>query len=51
MLRSFENLGCNMSIKVYCLYTPIDHFQYNLVDISEKQGKRFLQDITIMENK
>lgn len=41
MLLHFQQLGCNMSIKVHVLHSHIDHFPENLGDLSEEQGERF----------
>jgi len=51
MLRSFKNLGTNMSVKVHYLHSHIDRFQYNLGDFSEEHGERFHQDIKVMEDR
>ena len=51
MLNSFKTLGCNMSIKVHYLHSHLDRFPQNLGDFSEEQGKRFHQDIKVMEER
>lgn len=37
MLKSFEKLGANMSVKVHFLQNQLSKFQYNLSDYSEAQ--------------
>lgn len=49
MLKAFQNLGCNMSIKVHFLFSHLDRFPDNLGNVSAKQGERFLQDMKVME--
>lgn len=51
MLTHFQNLGCNMSIKVHYLHSHLDRFPENLGDLSEEQGERFHQDIRTMEER
>ena len=45
MLKSFQQLGCNMSTEVHYLHFRLDWFSENLGDISEEQGERFHQNI------
>ena len=40
-----------MSIKVHFLQSHLDRFPENLGDFSEEQGKRFHQDIKVMEER
>ena len=49
MLKAFQNLGCNMSIKVHFLFSHLDRFPDNFGNVSAKQGERFLQDMKVME--
>lgn len=51
MLSHFEQLGCNMSIKVHYLHSHLDCFPENLGDFSEEQGERFHQDIRTIEER
>lgn len=51
MLKSFEKLGCNMSLKVHFLHSHLKSFPENLGDMSEEQGERFHQDIKEMERR
>ena len=51
LLRSFHELGANMSVKVHYLFSHIDHFPTNLGAVSDEQGERFHQDIKSMEDR
>ena len=51
MLYNFQNLRVKMSIKVHYLFCHLDRFPVNLGDLSEEQGKRFHQDIKVMEER
>ena len=49
MLRHFQALGSRMSIKLDYLFSHLDYFSENLIDVSEEQGERFYQDIKMMK--
>lgn len=49
MLSNFQQLGCNMSIKVDFLRSHLDRFPENLGDLSEGRGER--QAIQTMEER
>ena len=51
MLRNFQALDSRMSIKLCYLFSHLDYFPENLGDVSEEQGKRFHQDIKMMEER
>lgn len=51
MLRSYQQMGCNMSIKVHFLHSHIDKFPSNLGAVSDEQGERFHQDLRVMEER
>ena len=51
MLKTFQELGYNMSTKVHYLHSHFDCFPENLGDASEEQGERFHQDIKEMERR
>ena len=51
LTRSFQVLGCNMSIKIHFLNSHLQTFPANLGDVSEEQGERFHQDIKVMEDR
>ena len=49
MLFKFQRLRAKMSIKIHYFFSHLDRFPENLGDLSEEQGERFHQDITIMK--
>lgn len=51
LMLHFQQLGCNMSIKLHFLFSHLDRFPENLGDLSEEQGERFHQDIRTMEER
>jgi hypothetical protein len=51
MLEKFKVLGCLMNLKLDFLNSHLDFFTKNLGAVSEKQGERFHQDITVMERR
>jgi len=51
LLKNFQKLGCNMSLKVHFLHSHLDYFPRNLGEVSEEQGERFHQDIKEMEKR
>ena len=51
MLYNFQNLGVKMSKKIYYLFFHFNRFPENLGDLSKEQGKRFHQDINVMEER
>ena len=51
LLDTFHKLGCNMSVKVHFLHSHLEYFPENLGALNEEQGKRFHQDIKIMEKR
>ncbi|UYV81611.1 hypothetical protein LAZ67_20001704 [Cordylochernes scorpioides] len=51
MLKSYEALGVNMSIKVHYLHSHLDKFPDNLGAYSDKQGERFHQDMKVVEER
>ena len=59
LVKSYEKLGCLMSLKLHFLHSHLDYFpsnrldylESNLGDFSEEQGERFLQDIKEMERR
>ena len=51
MLKAFQKLGCNMSIKVHFLFSHLDRFPDNLGGVSDEQDERFHQDIEVMEER
>ena len=51
LLDSFHALDCNISIKVHFLKSQLNEFPANLGDVSDEHGKRFHQDIKVMEER
>lgn len=51
LLRSYKQLGCNMSLKIHFLHSHLDFFPANLGDFSDEHGERFHQDISYMEKR
>ena len=51
MLKSYEKMGCRMSLKMYFLHSHLDFFPANLGAVSDEHGERFHQQISIMENR
>ncbi|GBP91541.1 hypothetical protein EVAR_67138_1 [Eumeta japonica] len=51
LLIHFQQLGCDMSIKLHYLHSYLDYFLENVGDLSEEQGKRFHQDICTVEER
>jgi len=48
-LDYFKNIGCHMSFKVHFLNGHLDSFPENIGAVSDEQGKRFHQDLEVME--
>ena len=51
LLRSYHQLGCNMSIKIHFLFSHLEQFPDNLGDFSDEQDERFHQDLKMMEER
>ena len=51
LIKSYQNMGCRMSVKPHFLCSHLDFFQENLCDFSEEHGERFHQDIEPMERR
>ena len=51
MLKAYENLGSRMSLKMHFLFLHLDFFPPNLGAVSDEQGERFHQDISMMESR
>ena len=50
LLKSYEDMGCRMSLKIHFLYSHLNFFPPNLGAVSDEHGERFHQDITKMES-
>ena len=51
LVKCYQELGCNMSLKVHFLHSHLSFFPENLGDVSDEHGERFHQDIAAMENR
>ncbi|UYV85009.1 hypothetical protein LAZ67_X004242 [Cordylochernes scorpioides] len=51
LLLSYEELGCNMSLKIHFLHSHLDFFPDNLGAVSDEHGERFHQAISSMEKR
>ena len=51
LIRNYEKLGCNMSLKVHFLHSHMDFFYKRLSDVSDEHGERFHQDIAVIEKR
>lgn len=51
LLKCYQKLGCNMSLKMHFLHSHLDFFPANLGAVSDEHGERFHQDISVMENR
>ena len=50
LLKSYEDMGCRMSLKIHFLHSYLNFFPPNLGAVSDEHGERFHQDITKMES-
>ena len=51
MLKASEHSGARMSLKMHFLHSHLDFFAPNLSDVSNEQGERFHQDISVIEKR
>lgn len=51
LLKNYEKLGCRMSLKIHFLHSHLNFFPENLGAVSDEQGERFHQEISIMEQR
>ena len=51
LLKTYELLGCRMSLKIHFLHSHLKFFPENLGAVSDEQGERFHQDIRTMETR
>ena len=49
LLKAYNRMGCNMSLKIHFLDSHLDFFLPNCGEVSDKHGERFHQDISSME--
>ena len=50
LLKSDEDMGCRMSLKIHFLHSHLNFFPPNLGTVSDEHGERFHQDIMKMES-
>ena len=50
LVDSYEQLECNMSLKMHFLFSHLDIFPLNCGGVSDEHGERFHQDISVMEH-
>jgi len=51
LLQSYQDMGCNMSLKTHFLDSHLDFFPDNLGAVSDEHGERFNQDISALEKR
>jgi len=51
MMDSYEQLGCNMSLKMHFLFSHLNFFPLNCGEVSDEHGECFHQDISMMEHR
>ena len=51
LLKAYKDLGCNMSLKIYFLYSHLDLFSENLWAVSDGHGERHHQDTASVEKR
>ena len=49
MLEKFKRLNVQMSIEIHFLFSHLDRFPENLGAVSDEQGERFHQDISVIK--
>jgi len=49
LLQSYQDMGCNMSLKIHFLYSHLDFFPDNLGAVSDEHGEHFHQDISALK--
>jgi len=51
LIKSYQALECNKSLKIHFLHSHLNFFPDNLGDVSDEQGERFHQQISTMEKR
>jgi hypothetical protein len=51
LILSFQEMGCNMSLKLHFLHSHLDFFPENLGAVSDEHGERFHQTIRVLEER
>jgi len=49
LLKSYEKLGCNMSVKVHFIHSHVNYFPENVEAMIEEQGESFHHHIKTIE--
>ena len=50
LLKSHEDMGCRMSLKIHFLHSHLNFFRPNLGAVCDEHGERFHKDITKIES-
>jgi len=50
LMDSYEQLGCNMSLKMHFLFSHLDIFPLNCGGVSDEHGERFHLDILVTKH-
>ena len=50
-MDSYEQLGCNMSLKMHFLFSQLDFFPLNCCDVRDECGEHCHQDISVKEHR
>ena len=50
-LTAYNDMGCNMSIKIHFLHSHLNFFPDNLGQFSDEQGERFHQEMASIEKR
>ncbi|XP_049800441.1 uncharacterized protein LOC126235714 [Schistocerca nitens] len=51
MIKAYQDLGCNMSLKVHMMDSHLDYFTESCSDVSDEHGERFHKDISTIERR
>jgi hypothetical protein len=51
LVKTYQRMGCRMSLKLHVLHAHLDEFKENLGHYSEEHGERFHQDIRSFEER
>ncbi|XP_049863041.1 uncharacterized protein LOC126356251 [Schistocerca gregaria] len=51
MIKAYQDLGCNMSLKVHMMGSHLDYFTESCSDVSDEHGERFHKDISTIERR
>ena len=51
LVDSYEQLQCNMSLKMHFLFSHLDFFPLNCGGVGDENGELFHQDISVMEHR